>query len=226
MATPPTVIITQPIAAEYPDPWPRLFADVKIDIPGVTDAVFKQVLFRTWKDFCDKTNIWKETIPIEVYPPELTYTFRVNKGAPSRLILVYDPASASPDQHWVQGGISMSAPGTLQLRYAPSSVATWHVVVAKTPLAPTDTNNYPDMEPWDYWIVDKYRECLYYGTLGRLQASAAKPYSNTTLASFNLKHYQSELGKARTDAIKANVFGGQRWMYPQSFSTVRRGGWV
>jgi len=49
-------------------PWTRLFSDVKIDIPGVTAAVFQQVVFRVWKDFCDKTNIWTEDVPIDVEP--------------------------------------------------------------------------------------------------------------------------------------------------------------
>jgi len=224
MAVPP--IPTQPIAASYPDPWPRLFADVKIDIPGVTNAVFQQVLFRTWKDFCDQTNIWTEEIAVIVEPNRLLYPFQVTKGTPNRLILVYDPKMAHPDKKWAQGGISMPAPGVLNLSYAPSTETPYNVVVAKTPLEPTDANNYPDMEPWDYWIVDKYREALYYGTLGRLQASPAKPYSNTGLASYNMKNYRTQVGKARTDAIKANVFGGQRWMFPQSFATVSRKGWV
>ena len=225
MATPP--IITPPIYHPAADPWPRLFADVKIDIPGVTNAVFQQVLFRTWKDFCDKTNIWLETVPFDVGPDTRTYPVPVSyKGTPNRLMLVYDPAMEHPDRKWVQGGITMTVPGYIDLTYPPSSAVTWAAVIAKTPIEPTDVNNYPDLEPSDRWIVDKYRECLYFGTLGRLQASPSKPYSNTGLAKYNLQNYRSELGKARTDAIKANMFGGQRWMFPQSFATSARKGWV
>lgn len=209
------------------DPWPRLYADVKIDIPGVTDAVFKQVLFRTWKDFCDKSNIWVEEVPVEVNPDELSYPFPVNnKGTPNRLQLVYDPLAANPDRKWVQNNISMTVPGIITLWYKPSSVATWNVVVSKTPIEPTDDDNYPDLIPEDRWIIDKYRDALYFGVLGRLQMSPNKPYSNAKNAGYNLQNYRVELGKARTDAIKANVLGGQRWMYPQAFAAVARKGWT
>lgn len=224
MAAPP--IPTHPIAATYTNPWPHLFADVKIDIPGVTDAVYKQVLFRTFKDFCDKTNIWTEVVPFDADPKNLLYPAPVTKGAPNRLMLVYDPANAAPEKHWVQGGISMQVPGWITLASAPSSAVTWAAVIAKIPTDPTNADKHPDMEPWDWWIVDKYRECLYFGTLGRLQASPSKPYSNTGLAQYNLKNYRSELGKARTDTVKANLYGGQRWMFPQSFASVSRKGWV
>jgi hypothetical protein len=200
---------------------------VKIDIPGVTNAVFQQVLFRVWKDFCDKTNIWTEDVPIDVVPDIFTYPFTLaNKGAPNRLILLYDPATEDPNRKWVQGGISMQVAGVIQLSYAPSTATTWVATIAKTPFDPTDSENYPDLDPADYWIVDKYREALYFGTLARMQASPSKPYTNPTLAQANLRQYIAERSKARGDVMKANVFGGQRWMYPQSFATASRKGWT
>lgn len=208
-------------------PWARLFSDVKIDIPGVTNAVFQQVLFRVWKDFCDKTNIWVEAVPIDVAPPTLIYPFTlVGKGAPNRLMLLYDPASASPDRKWVQGAVNMQVAGIIELSYAPSSATTWMAVIAKTPFDPTDSENYPDLDPEDYWIVDKYREALYFGVLGRLQSSPSKPYTNPTLAQANIRQYTAERSKARGDVMKANTFGGQRWMYPQSFAVGGRKGWT
>ena len=103
---------------------------------------------------------------------------------------------------------------------------TWTAVIAKTPFDPTNEENYPELETEDYWIVDKYREALYFGTLARMQASPSKPYTNNGLAKFNLQNFRSELSKARADAIKANIFGGQRWMFPQTFATTARKGWT
>jgi hypothetical protein len=208
-------------------PWARLFSDVKIDIPGVTNAVFQQVLFRVWKDFCDKTNIWIEEVPIDVAPPVLSYPFTLALfGAPNRLMLLYDPTFPSPDRKWVMGNTNMQVPGIIQLAYAPSSAATWNAVIAKIPFDPTDDENYPELDPVDYWIVDKYREALYFGVLARLQASPSKPYTNPTLAQANLRQYSAERSKARGDVMKANTFGGQRWAYPQSFATAGRKGWM
>lgn len=208
-------------------PWTRLFSDVKIDIPGVTNAVFEQVVFRVWKDFCDKTNIWTEEVPIDVEPNVLVYPFTLaHKGAPNRLVLLFDPAMQDPDKKWVQGNLNMQVPGIINLSYAPSSATTWMAIIAKTPLDPTNPDNYPDLEPEDYWIVDKYREALYFGTLARMQASPSKPYTNPTLAQANLRQYIAERSKARGDVMKANTFGGQRWMYPQAFAVAGRKGWM
>jgi hypothetical protein len=207
-------------------PFKRLYADLKIDIPGLTDAVLQQVFFRVWKDFCDKTNIWTEECPISATPNVLSYPFTVTKkGTPNRLLLVYDPAQKDPDKKWVQGNIAMQVPGIITISYSPSTATTWNVVVAKTPLDPVNSEGYPDLLPADYWIVDKYRDALTYGTLGMLQNSPAKTYTNPKLAAYNRQQYISERSKARGDVQKANTFGGQRWMFPQNFATTGRKGW-
>lgn len=208
-------------------PWARLYSDVKIDIPGVTSAVFQQAVFFVFRDFCEKTNIWTEEVPINVAPPDTVYPFTVaHLGFPNRLLLLYDPAQIDPDRKWVQGNISMQVPGIIRISYAPSSAATWNAVVAKIPKDPTTSENYPDMESSDEWIVEKYRQGLYHGVIGRLQVSPSKPYTNPAVGRANWQFYIAERGKARGDVQKANVFGGQRWMYPQSFAVSGRKGWT
>lgn len=208
-------------------PWDRLFSDVKIDIPGVTNAVFQQVVFFVFRDFCEQTNIWTEEVPINVTPNVTKYPFTVaHLGFPNRLCLLYDPAMKDPDKKWVQGNISMQVPGIIVLSYSPSSAATWNAVIAKIPEDPTNSQNYPDLETADQWIVDKYRQALYHGVLGRLQSQPTKPYTNPALAKFNWQFYIAQRSKARGDVMKANVFGGQRWQYPQSFATAGRSGWM
>lgn len=207
------------------NPWTRLYGDVKVHIPGVVDAVMAQVAFSLFKDFCDKTNLWTEVVPIPVDPDHKSYAFSVNDGAPNRLLLVYDPAQEDPNRKWVQGNMQMQAPGVLTVSYPPSTATTWNAVVAKTPLDVTD-EGYPDIDEANYWIVDKYREALTYGILGRLQYMPGKPYSNDAAGKRNNQVYIAERSKARTDGIKANTFGGQRWMFPQGFATVTRKGWT
>lgn len=207
--------------------WKRLYNDVKIHIPGVTDVVYQQILFQVLNDFMDRTNIWFEEVPIAVEPNKLKYTFELqHKGFPNRLMLLYDPSINTPDKKWVQSGVSMLVPGIIDISYSPSTAATWNAVVAKVLNDPTDTENYPDIEAQDTWIIDKYGDGILYGVLGRLQSMPGKPFSNSKDGKGNWQVYIAERGKARTDAIKANVFGGQRWQFPQSFATVRRGGWA
>jgi hypothetical protein len=212
-----------------PDPpnvWSRVYDDVKMQIPGVIDAVFWQMLYQVVNDFFDRTNIWTEECPINVGPDSLVYPFSIsNYGMSNRLLLVYDPAAQDPDRKWVQAGIQMDKPGVITLRYAPSSATLWNVVVAKT-LDTVSTDKYPDIKPADEWIVHKYGDGIHYGVLGRLQSMPGKPYSNPKAGGQNWQYYVTERSKARTDALKANVFGGQRWQFPQAFATVRRGGWA
>jgi hypothetical protein len=154
----------------------------------------------------------------------LVYPFTLqNKGMPNRLMLVYDPA-LTPARHWVQGSIEMTKPGVIQLMYAPSTATTWNAVVAKTADEVT-TDGYPDLVSADEWIVSKYGDGLHYGVLGRLQTMPAKPHTNLKVGAANWQYYIAERSRARGDAAKANVYGGQRWMFPQSFATAMRKGW-
>lgn len=207
-------------------PWARVYNDVKMQIPGVVDVVLRQMTLQVIDDFFDRTNIWTEEVPIVVDPSTTVYPFTLaKKGTPNRLMLLYDPAMANPDKKWVQGGVQMDVPGVITLRYAPSSMTTWNAVIAKSRNQP-DSEGYPDMDPSDQWIIQKYSDGIHYGVLSRLQASPGKPYSNPKLGAQNWQIYVVERGKARTDALKSNVFGGQRWMFPQSFAVGTRKGWA
>jgi hypothetical protein len=205
--------------------WSRIYDDVKIQIPGVTDAVFKQMLLQVWGDFTDRTNIWIEQIPFDVDPNTLQYPITpVKFGQIHRLLLVYDQAAASPSYNWVQSGIEMYVPGIITLRWQPNA-GTWVAVVAKNYDDP-DANGYPEIDPSDEWIVHKYGDGLHYGVLGRLQAMPAKPYSNPKLGAQNWQVYVSERSKARVDALHSNVLGAQRWAFPQSFAVYHKKGWT
>jgi hypothetical protein len=209
-------------------PWERLYADLKIDVPGVTDAVFQQKLFQCVKDFVEQTNIWVEDVPITGMPNVTQYPFTLGgMGTPNRLLLLYDPAISVPNTYrWVQSGVSMSIPGVIQVRYAPSTQTDWVAVIGKSITDPASAENYPEIDPEYSWIVDKYRMAFYYGTLARLQAQPAKPYSNPQLATANMRLYVTERGKARTDVLKQNTYGAQAWSYPQQFASITRKGWA
>jgi hypothetical protein len=216
-------------------PWDRLYADVKVSLPGVTDAVYAQELFRCAKDFFDQTNIWQEIVPITGLPNTITYPFTVaGKGTPNRLLIIYDPAlSANPnDRRWIQNSVSMQAPGEIVVGYAPSAQVQWEAVIAKNIVDPTTADHQPEIDdgtgamPDATWIVDKYRDAFYYGTLARLQRQPTKPYSNPALARDNMQQYITQRGKARTDTLKKNSFGAQAWIFPQNYATVARKGWV
>jgi hypothetical protein len=211
-------------------PWKRLYGDVKTNLPAVTDAVFENFLWQVTEDFLEMTNIWTEEATINAQPDVNTYSFTVTKGAPYRLLMLYDPKMAGPDKKWVQSNVEMNVPGTITIGYAPSEATTWKAIVAKT-LAEREGEQtgvpptYPDMGDGE-WIADKYRGVLTDGVMGLLLLSPAKPYTNVKMGGMRWQWYISGRSRARADALKANVYGGQRWTYPQSFATTNRKGWV
>lgn len=210
----------------------RLFNDIKISIPGAIDAVIYQELWRVVEDFLNETNIWQEEIPFQVSPQSRQYTITpVGKGHIERLLMVFDPANAAYDKRWTQQGIRFQPPDKVLLMYAPSTATTWMAAVAKniaeTDLPPGDyATQLPVFKPSNIWILERYRDAFRYGTLGYLMMQPAKPYSNPKLGSFNWQNYVSIRGRARTDVLHANVYGGQRWMYPQGYATTARKGWT
>jgi hypothetical protein len=208
-------------------PFDRVYNDIKISVPGAIDAVIQQELYRTASDFFDQTNAWTEDIPFNVTPNTLTYTVTpLGKGSINRLMLVYDPAMASPDKRWVQGSIEFIMPDTIQLHVSPSTGTTWHAIVAKQLDEPTSTENYPDIDTSFYWVISKYRDAFVYGTLGRLFMQPSKPYSNAQLARYNSQNYISERSQARGEILHSQVYNGQRWQFPQAYATTARKGWT
>jgi hypothetical protein len=209
-------------------PWDRVYADTKIVVGGLTDAVFKWVAFQVANDFTDATNIWTEEVPIPVVPDVTSYPFTLaHKGFPNRFMLLYDPAmfASGGEKRWVQGRCGMQVPGTITVGYAPSEAATWNAIIAKIVTEPVDANGYPDIETADQWWIDQYRDALVYGCLARIFGMPAKTFSNPKLARDYQTSYISERSKARGDVIKANTFNGQRWQFPQGWATVTRKGW-
>jgi hypothetical protein len=210
----------------------RLFNDIKIAIPGAIDAVIYQELWRVIEDFLNQTNIWQEEIPFNVNPQTRTYEITpVGKGSIDRLLMVFDPASSWPEKRWVQQGVTFSPPNRINVMYQPSTATMWMAAVSKNiddKDIPTDPGavTLPVFEPDATWIIDRYRDAFRYGTLGYLMMQPAKPYSNPKLGGYNWQNYMAERGRARTEVLHANVYGGQRWMYPQGYATTARKGWT
>jgi hypothetical protein len=208
---------------DHPSVFDRIYADVRKDVPSVAQVTLNQELFRVLDDFCDTTNIWQETVPLPIVPPNQSYTITSTQPSKiNRLLLVYD--TAAPTKYWPRAGIEMRVPGVITLYYPPSNSAAWAAIVAKRPYPPMDTDTgYPVI---DDWIVDKYADTLGRGILARLQWEPQKPYSNPILAQTNQRAYISGRSLARADASQMNVYNGQNWRFPQGFSTVIRKPWT
>src|SRR5262245_39781034 len=152
----------------------RLWNDIKSNIPAAIDSVIVSELWRTMEDFLDQTNVWVEEIPFNVEPNVMQYTITPSKGVVDRLLMVFDPANASPDKRWTQQGLRFRPPDQILLAYSPSSMTTWSAAVSKNITdadLPPDTpvaEQLPVFDPDHTWIIDRYRDAFRYGTLAYL----------------------------------------------------------
>lgn len=210
-----------------PEPWTEIFNMVKVEIPGAVDAVIRQQIFSVMADFTGSVPLWQEDVPFTVVPNTLVYPLSVTDGRMYRLMRVYK--ADNPRQTWVQGGISMRVPGALRMWQTPSEQQDWVAVIAKAcsnPVlagTPPKSTGYPAV---DAWIVQNYHDVIYYGTLAYLQRMPAKTYSSPKASADNMATYMAGKAQARSDNIRANVYNGQAWTFPQDFATVSKKGWT
>jgi len=207
----------------------RLFNDIKLTVPGAIDAVIYQELWRVIEDFLSNTNAWVEEVPFYVEPNKFDYQVTpLGKGMAERLLMVFDPAQAWPEKRWTQQGIRFQMPDRIILMYSPSTATTWRAAFAKNISDPplSATQPLPVIDTGASWVIDMYRDAFRFGTLGYLFMQPAKPYSNPKLGAMNWQSYVAERGRARTAILHENVYGGQKWMYPQGYATTARKGWT
>jgi hypothetical protein len=222
-----------------PAPWTTIFNRIKTQIPAAPDAVIRQEIWSTMLDFTTDTNIWIEEVPIAVLPNITSYNFTVTHGYPTRLMMAWDNAGDDPARktHWPQGGMTMRVPGKIELFHKPTAAQSWMIAVAKAtsderfvfvdpptvPPTPPSPTGYPEV---DDWIVNQNNDVIYYGTMYFLQRQPSKPFGNVQAAKENGAIYQSGKSTVRVNQMRANVYNGQAWRFPQDFRTTARKGWV
>ena len=205
-----------------PGPFDRVFADIRKDLPSVSDAVVRQEIFRVMDDFTQHTNLWQETLPVDIVPNVQSYNLPIPaEGKVNRLMFVYDISQPTP--YWPMTNLMMRVPGVLLLPRMPGTGATWNCIVAKRTYEPLNSDKYPDIDPW---IVEKYADTIGRGILARLMLEPQKPYSNPMLAAANQKAYISGRSMARVNDSHANVYDAQNWKFPQGWATVTRKPWT
>lgn len=205
-----------------PGPFDRVFADIRKDLPSVSDAVVRQEIFRVMDDFTQHTNLWQETLPVDIVPNVQSYNLPIPaEGKVNRLMFVYDISQPTP--YWPMTNLMMRVPGVLLLPRMPGTGATWNCIVAKRTYEPLNSDKYPDIDPW---IVEKYADTIGRGILARLMFEPQKPYSNPMLAAANQKAYISGRSMARVNDSHANVYDAQNWKFPQGWATVTRKPWT
>jgi len=199
----------------------RLYANLRQNLPGSIIQTLQPELFEIAREFCQKTNIYFDTMNIVVSTSSNVYALTVpTSAAIKRLLSIADITnSIQPPFQPVKWPAGLVLPNTLTLYQQLQNTYTWQVQYSLYPVDPTDSNNDPVLPAW---ILDDYFDTFFSGVMYRMCIQKAKPWSDTSLASYHFKRYRAGRGEAFADVMRQNVFNGQAWQYPQSIVTVGR----
>lgn len=194
----------------------RLYANVQMHAPGVLNpSGIQPELFETFRDFCQHTNAWSQTQDIVVSGASQTYPLTCPIGSAMKRVLSMRDITQGLNTPFlpVRWPITFQLPATLVIGASLQNTYTWRVQTSLYPVDPVDGNGDP-MVP--QWLADDFQDTLLSGTLFRLMAQTAKPYSNAQLAGTRYKLYLKGRGEAAAAILHANMYEGQAWMFPQA----------
>jgi hypothetical protein len=190
----------------------RLMDNCRVRLPGALDPSIQREMFACLDELFKGSNCWTEDIEVPVLPDTTSYEIApTDPGLINRLMSVVN-ADNSPQ------AATMSIPGTLVLRYAPSEATTYTATVALTVTDPVTREGYPQFPAW---ILAKYGTELMDGILGKMMSHIAKPYSNERMGIYHMRKFTNLISKASVDAHHSNVYGNQNWAFPQQFAQRR-----
>lgn len=199
----------------------RLMDNARIKLPGALDNAIQLELFAVLNEFFQDTNIWYEDITFDVVPTP--YTYLENPGSYTYTVVpleggVINRLMGVVDSNSFAQRASMPTPGAIILDYSPNQADTYTARVAKTVTDPVSREGYPQFPDW---VMNKYGSDILDGVLGRMMGQVAKPYSSPQLSLLHSRKFQQAINKARAEAMHGNVYRGQRWRFPQTFSRRR-----
>lgn len=227
----------------------RLLDQVRMDCPGVTNGILRQTMFNVLREFFRRSNIWLFELPIYIVPGTNDYTLQTCQNAiVIRLMALEKPQNFPGDPieyvpgcppQFIQypnampgyetqnpyprvsrdGGLLLA--GTkcpvLRIYWNPGSNDTWIATLSMSVADPVDSQGLPSDLP--DWIIEKYFDYIANGVAGKLMVSPNKPYSSPKMAEYHNRKFHEGVGLARTENRHMFAYGGQRWIFPQTFGT-------
>ena len=222
---------------------------IRMDCPGVMDGIMRKTLFNTLREFFRRTNIWLFELPIYIIASANDYVINTCQnvivvrlmalekpqyfpGSPVEYIPGDPPQfikypltipgyqTQNPYPRIPRDGVLLNAGAEcpiLRIIWNPGTTDTWVATLALSCADPTDVFGLPSGVP--DWIIEKYFEYIAHGVTAKLMLQPNKPYSSPKLAEYNMRKFHEGVGIARTESRNLFVYGGQRWMYPQTYVT-------
>lgn len=191
----------------------RLMKNLRVQLPGAVDDAIKLEVYNVLNDFFQGSNIWREDIDVSIIAGESSY--ELTPVGPSTIVRLMGVVNS--DELPVNATLDLIT-GELALALEPSTADVYTVQVALTVNDPLDREEYP---VFPSWVLNLYMNDIISGVLGRMMAQAAKPYSNTQLAAYHTRSFQSAIASARVEANRRFSYGAQRWRFPQSFNRYK-----
>jgi hypothetical protein len=185
----------------------RLINDLQVQLPGAIENAIRRELYNTLDDFCRESFAWRETIEIPLVAGTITYSVT---PAGTEIVRAYSIDHATLDVHdatYEFGEITFDAVPSVAHVATPA-----YLVAALTPAIGQGAD--PEaLVPGDMW--SKWHRAFLAGTLARMMAQSAKPYSNPGIALFHQRVYNQQKAIATHDARSGGIPGAIMWRFPR-----------
>jgi hypothetical protein len=185
----------------------RLFDNLRVALPGVTDNALKLELYNVLDDFCRDASVWRETIEVPLIEGMDTYLVT---PAGTEITRVYNIDHATLDvanATYEFGQLLFDQAPTLADTEAPA-----YLTVALTP-ALTQGADPENMLPEDMWSL--WHRAILSGTMARMMGQPAKPYSNPQQAVLRHTEYVQQKAVAKRYTETGGQPGAQLWRFPR-----------
>jgi len=198
----------------------RLMDNLRIKLPGALDGVLQLELFNTLDEFLKTSCAWQETIQFTTRDGVREYY--LTPVGPAQIVRLMWVRYADEEVRELYVEASMAIPGTLVLRHDPEPAKEMEARVTMTISDPVRRDGFPVVPDW---IMAKYMDDIMDGVLGRMMGQIAKPYSSERMAVLHTRRFGGAMQRARAEVLHENVYGGQRWNFPQGFASGRQRIW-
>lgn len=203
----------------------RILDGVRVQTPGCLDGTLRMELFNVTKEFCQRSDIWRESVHIHIQPNIHEYTIHSQDRALINRLLAVEGShrTTGSDKHLFgvprvpqEGYLDIAGENAiLRIPRPPSEKEEWQAHISLAPIDPTDSEGLPRLPNY---IVEKYQDSIQSGLLSRLMMYPGKPYSSPQMAQFHGRRFYTGVNLAKKEARQGFQLAGQRWVFPQQFA--------
>lgn len=198
----------------------RLMNECEVQLPGATRAGIRGTLFNVIDEFLSDSNSWVEGIPLTLTANNQAYTLTPAKGGNiKRIGQIVDVNNISYPA--IVSDLLPPSANIFLINPVNTNVSVT-ATIFKSIVLPNQHGDVPDAPSW---LLPQYERWIEAGVVGRMQLHKAKSYSDATNGPMNVKRFKDGVAMARTQALRAYLYGGQAWRFPRDFRTSsQRGG--